>query len=135
VRNHSPRRPLSVTILVGLIVLYAAVVIGWDLVAPFERPYARGPVSVVLGRRVFGVWAQLMHVVQLAVAMTMAAGLWMMRRWGWQLVEFVAWYMVLSCAIWLAIYQEYHRIGFALLYLVVANLMLALTFPHREKFV
>ena len=67
--GRSIERPVSVTIAALLIAFYAAVVIAWDLIAPFERPYAEGPVSVVLGMRVFGVWAQLVHAVQLLVAL------------------------------------------------------------------
>jgi hypothetical protein len=133
--NQSANRPTSVTIAALLIAFYAGMIILWDLVSPFERPYAQGPVSVVLGIRVFGIWAQLIHVVQLIVAMTLAYGLWTMRQWGWRLVLFVIGYMVLSNVIWLSVYQEYHRIFFAIFYLVVVNLLLALTYPHRERFV
>jgi len=110
-------------------------VILWDLLSPFERPYAQGPVSVVFGFRVFGIWAQLMHILQLIVAMALAYGLWTMRYWGWQLVQFVVGYMVVSNMVWISVYQEYHRILFALFYLVIVNLLLILTYPHRERFV
>jgi hypothetical protein len=128
-------RPVSVTLAVGLITLYAAMVILWDLLSPFERPYAQGPATVVLGLRVFGVWAQLTHVLQLSVAVGMAYGLWTMQRWGWQLVLFVAGYMLLSSTVWMMVYQEFGRAFFAFLNLVIVNILLVLTFPHREKFV
>lgn len=132
--DKSVSRPVSIIIAAGLIALYAGMVILWDLLSPFERPYAQGPVSVVLGLRVFGVWAQLMHVVQLGVALALVYGLWTMQRWGWYLVLFVAGYMLLSSTIWVTVYQEYSRIFFALLNVVIVNILLALTFPHREKF-
>jgi len=125
---------MSVTIAAGLIAFYAGMVILWDLLSPFERPYAQGPVSVVLGIRVFGVWAQLMHVLQLGVALALVYGLWTMQRWGWYLVVFVVGYMLLSSTIWVTVYQEYSRIFFALLNIVIVNILLVLTFPHREKF-
>lgn len=131
----STQRPVSIIIAAGLIAFYAVMVILWDLVAPFERLYAQGPVSVVLGIRVFGVWAQLMHVLQLGVALALAYGLWTMQRWGWYLVLFVAGYMLLSSTVWVTVYQEFNRIFFALLNIVIVNILLALTFPHREKFV
>ena len=84
--NKSSVRPVSVTIAVLLITFYAGFFILWDLVSPFERPYAQGPVSVVLGIRVFGVWAQLMHTLQLTAAVALVYGLWTMRRWGWYLL-------------------------------------------------
>ena len=127
-------RPTSVTVAVILIAFYAAMLILWDLVSPFERPYAQGPVSVVLGFRVYGVWAQLAHGLQLFVALALMYGLWTMQRWGWQLVVGVTAYMLLSVSIWVTVYQEYQRIFFAFFYLIVVNVLLALTFPHREKF-
>jgi len=128
-------RPTTITIAALLIAFYAAMVIAWDLVAPFERPYAQGPVSVVLGMRVFGVWAQLMHAAQLLVALALVYGLWTMQQWAWHLTVCVAGYMLLSVTIWVSVYQEFSRIKFAFFYVVVVNLLLALTFPHREKFV
>ena len=94
------------TIAALLIAFYAAMFIALDLIAPFERPYAQGPVSVVLGMRVFGIWAQLMHAVQLLVALALVYGLWTMQRWGWQLTLFVVGYMLLSTTIWVVVYQE-----------------------------
>jgi hypothetical protein len=133
--NKSINRPASITIAALLIAFYAGVVILWDLVTPFERPYAQGPVSVVFGIRVFGIWAQLIHVVQLIVAVALAYGLWTMQQWGWRLVQFVVGYMVVSNVIWISVYQEYHRIFFAIFYLAIVNLLLLLTYPHRERFV
>jgi hypothetical protein len=130
----TPERPTSVTVAVILIAFYAGMLILWDLVSPFERPYAQGPVSVVLGLRVYGMWAQLVHGLQLVVALALMYGLWTMQRWGWQLVVGVTAYMLLSVSIWVTVYQEYQRIFFALFYLIVVNVFLALTFPHREKF-
>lgn len=128
-------RPLSVTIAVGLLAFYAITVILLDLLSPFERPYAQGPVSVVLGIRVFGIWAQLMHGLQLIVAATMAYGLWTMRRWGWYLVLFTAGYMLLSNVIWAAVYQEFARVFvFTSFYILIVMLLLVLTYPHRGKF-
>jgi len=82
-------RPISITILVCLIVLYAVVVIAWDMLAPFERAYTRGPASVFFGIRLVGFPAQVMHAVQLFVASALACGLWTMRIWGWHLVLLV----------------------------------------------
>ena len=127
-------RPTSITIAALLIAFYATVVIAWDLVAPFERPYAQGPVSVVLGMRVYGIWAQLVHGVQLFVAIALVYGLWTMQSWGWKLVLGVTAYMLLSVTVWVTVYQEFQRIFFAFFYVIVVNLLLALTFPHREKF-
>jgi hypothetical protein len=132
---RSVDRPASITIGALLIAFYAAVIIAWDFVAPFERPYAQGPVSVVLGVRVFGIWAQLMHALQLVVALALVAGLWTMQPWVWQLTQFVAGYMLLSITIWVTLYQEFSRIKFAFFYIVVVNLLLALIYPHRDKFV
>lgn len=128
-------RPASITITALLIAFYAAMVIAWDLIAPFERPYAQGPVSVVLGVRVFGIWAQLMHTLQLVVALALVYGLWTMRQWAAQLTLFVAGYMLLSVTVWVTLYQEFARIKFAFFYIVVVNLLLALVYPHRDKFV
>jgi hypothetical protein len=128
------QRPTSITIAALLIAFYAAMVIAWDFVAPFERPYAQGPVSVVLGIRVFGMWAQLMHALQLVVALALVCGLWTMQPWAWQLTLFVAGYMLLSATIWVTVYQEFSRIKFALFYIIVVNLLLALVYPHREQF-
>ena len=127
-------RPTSVTIAALFIAFYAVMVILWDIIAPFERPYAQGPVSVVLGMRVYGIWAQLVHGVQLFVALALAYGLWTMQPWGWNLVLGVTAYMLLSITMWLTVYQEFHRIFFAFFYVIVVNVLLALTFPHREKF-
>lgn len=128
------QRPTSITVAAILIAFYAGMLILWDLIAPFERPYAQGPVSVVLGFRVHGMWAQLMHGIQLGVASALVYGLWTMQRWGWRLVMGVAGYMLLSVSVWVSIYQEYERIFFAFFYVIVVNVLLALTFPHREKF-
>jgi hypothetical protein len=127
-------RPTSVTVAVILIAFYAGMLILWDLVSPFERPYAQGPVSVVLGFRVYGVWAQLAHGLQLVVALALMYGLWTMQPWGWNLVLGVTAYMLLSITMWLTVYQEFHLIFFAFFYVIVVNVLLALTFPHREKF-
>jgi hypothetical protein len=132
--NQPSERPGSITVAAILIAFYAGAVIAWDLVVPFERPYAQGPVSVVLGYRVFGIWAQMAHMVQLFVAMALAYGLWTMREWGWRLSQFVAGYMLISITVWVIVYQEFERIKFAFFYIVVVNLLLALVFPHREKF-
>jgi len=133
--NKSGDRPLSVTIAALLIAFYAGFFILWDLVSPFERPYAQGPVTVVLGIRVFGVWAQIMHTLQLLVAVALAYGLWTMQRWGWHLLLFIIGYMLLSNMMWITVYQEFDRIFFAFFYLVIVNLLLVLTYPHRERFV
>ena len=130
-----PDRPLSVTIAALLITFYAGFFILWDLLSPFERPYAQGPVSVVLGLRVFGVWAQLMHTLQLIVAVALVWGLWTMRRWGWYLLLFMVGYMLLSSVVWVTVYREFERIFFAFFYLLIVNLLLILTYPHRERFV
>jgi len=133
--SQSVSRPVSVTIAALLVTFYAGFFILWDLVSPFERPYAQGPVSVVLGLRVFGIWAQLMHVLQLLAAVALSWGLWTMRRWGWHLLLFIVGYMLLSNAVWVTVYQEINRIYFGLFYLVIVNLLLVLTYPHRERFV
>jgi hypothetical protein len=133
--NQPNNRPVTITIAALLIAFYAAVVIAWDFVAPFERPYAQGPVSVVLGMRVFGTWAQLMHALQLVVALALVAGLWTMQPWAWQLTMFVAGYMLVSITVWVTLYQEFARIKFAFFYIIVVNLLLALVYPHRDKFV
>jgi hypothetical protein len=133
--SNSINRPASVTIAVLLIVFYASFFILWDLVAPFERPYAQGPVTVVLGMRVFGVWAQIMHTLQLLAALALAYGLWTMQRWGWHLLLFIIGYMLLSNMLWISVYREIERIFFAFFYLVIVNLLLLLTYPHRERFV
>lgn len=127
-------RPTSITIAVLLVAFHAGMIILWDIIAPFERPYAQGPVTVVLGFRVYGAWAQLVHGIQLGVALALMYGLWTMQRWGWQLVIGVTSYMLLSVSMWITVYQEFHRIGFAFFYVIVVNVLLALTFPHREKF-
>ena len=133
--NKSGDRPVSVTIAALLIAFYAGFFILWDLVSPFERPYAQGPVTVVLGIRVFGVWAQIMHTLQLIVAVALAYGLWTMQRWGWHLLLFIIGYMLLSNMMWITVYREFDRIFFAFFYLVIVNLLLVLTYPHRERFV
>ena len=127
-------RPTSITVAALLIAVYAVMVILWDMIAPFERPYAQGPVSVVLGIRVYGIWAQLAHAVQLFVAAALAYGLWTIQPWGWNLVLGVTAYMLLSITMWLTVYQEFHLIFFAFFYVIMVNVLLALTFPHREKF-
>ena len=127
-------RPVSITILVCLIVLYAALVIAWDMLAPFERPYARGPASVVLGLRISGLPAQVMHGAQLFVALALAGGLWTMKTWGWHLVLFVVSYIIISTTVWVAVYQDLGLIKFAFLNIVMVNVILLLTFPHRDKF-
>ncbi len=129
-------RPLSVAIAACLVAGYAAMFIVWDIIAPFERPYAEGPVSVVLGIRVFGLSAQLMHALQLMVALSMAFRLWKMQRLGWQLVLFSVGYMVASFTIWVLVYQESGLIGgFGLFYTVILVTLLVLTYPYRKKFV
>jgi hypothetical protein len=133
--NKPNNRPLSVTIAALLIAFYAGFFILWDLISPFERPYAQGPVTVVLGLRVFGVWAQLMHTLQLIAAVALVWGLWTMRCWGWHLLLFMVGYMLLSNVIWVTVYQEFERIFFAFFYLLIVNLLLILTYPHRERFV
>ncbi len=133
--NKLINRPVSVTIAALLIAFYAGMFILWDLLSPFERPYAQGPVSVVLGLRVFGVWAQIMHTLQLLAAGALAWGLWTMRRWGWHLLLCMVGYMLLSNVIWVTVYQEFERIFFAFFYLLIVNLLLILTYPHRERFV
>ena len=133
--NKSGDRPVSVTIAALLIAFYAGFFILWDLVSPFERPYAQGPVTVVLGIRVFGVWAQIMHTLQLIVAVALAYGLWTMQRCGWHLLLFIIGYMLLSTMMWITVYQEFERIFFAFFYLLLVNLLLVLTYPHRERFV
>jgi hypothetical protein len=132
--HNTSVRPISITILVCLIVIYAIVVIGWDMLRPFEREYASGPASVVLGIRVTGLLAQIMHGVQLFAALALAHGLWSMQPWAWQMVLFVVGYIVVSTTIWVTVYQEFDRILFAFLNLVIVNVLLALTFPHRKKF-
>mgnify|MGYP001205735642 FL=1 len=137
-------RPLSVAIAACLVAGYAAMFIVWDIVAPFERPYAEGPVSVVLGVRVFGLSAQLMHALQLMVALSMAFRLWKMQRLGWQLVLFTVGYMVVSYTIWALAYHgsdglngsdQFDPIGgFGLFYAVILVILLVLTYPHRKKF-
>ena len=127
-------RPLSLTILACLIFMYAIFVIGWDLVAPFERDYTQGPASVVFGLRVSGWSAQLMHGLQLLVALRLAYGLWTMQAWGWAFAMMVVGYIIISTTVWVAVYQDFGRIMFAFVNLVIVNVLLLLTFPHREKF-
>ena len=125
-----------VTIAACLIAAYAGLFIVWDIIAPFERSYAEGPVSVILGFRVFGLSAQLMHALQLLVAGSLVYHLWTMRRFGWHLVVFSVGYMLISYVIWARVYNESERIvGFGLFYAVILLILLALTFPHRRKFV
>jgi len=125
-----------VTIAACLVAAYAGLFIVWDIIAPFERSYAEGPVSVILGFRVFGLSAQLMHALQLLVAGSLAYHLWTMRRFGWHLVVFSVGYMLVSYVIWARVYNESERIvGFGLFYAVILLILLALTFPHRGKFV
>ena len=134
--SSRPTRPIMVTIAACLVAVYAAVFIVWDIIAPFERPYAEGPASVILGFRVFGLSAQLMHALQLLVAGSLAYHLWKMRRFGWHLVVFSVGYMLVSYVIWAQVYGESERIvGFGLFYAVILLILLALTFPHRRKFV
>ena len=83
----------------------------------------------------FGIWAQLMHILQLTVALALVYGLWTLRLWGWRLVQFVIAYMLLANVIWVTVYQEMNRVYFGLFYLVIVNLLLLLTYPYRERFV
>ena len=84
----------------------------------------------------FGLSAQLMHALQLMVALSMAFRLWKMQRLGWQLVLFSVGYMVASFTIWVLVYQESGLIGgFGLFYTVILVMLLVLTYPHRKKFV
>ena len=130
-----PTRPIMVTVAACLVAAYAVMFIAWDMVAPFERPYAEGPVSVILGFRVFGLSAQLMHALQLMVAGSLAYRLWKMQRFGWHLVVFSVGYMLVSYMIWAQVYNESeHIVGFGLFYAVILLILLALTFPHRRKF-
>lgn len=129
-----PSRPLSITVLVALILLYAILVVAWDLVLPFEREYTQGPASAVFGFRVTGWSAQMMHGLQLLVALRLAYGLWTMQPWGWAFALMTAGYILVSTTVWVVVYQELHRIGFAILNVVVANILLLCTFPHRGKF-
>lgn len=125
-----------VTIAACLVAAYAGLFIVWDIIAPFERSYAEGPVSVILGFRVFGLSAQLMHALQLLVAGSLVYHLWTMRRFGWHLVVFSVGYMLISYVIWARVYNESERIvGLGLFYAVILLILLALTFPHRRKFV
>ena len=134
--SSRPTRPIMVTLAAGLVAAYAAVFIVWDIIAPFERPYAEGPVSVILGFRVFGLSAQLMHALQLMVAGSLAYHLWTMQRFGWHLVVFSVGYMLVSYVIWAQVYNESeYVVGFGLFYVVILLILLALTFPHRRKFV
>lgn len=133
--SSSPTRPISITILVCLIVFYAAVVIAWDMLAPFEREYAKGPASVVFGLRIVGFPAQVMHGAQLFVALALASGLWAMRIWGWHLMLFVAGYIIISTTVWVIVYQDLGRIFFAFLNIILVNGLFIMTFPHRNKFV
>ncbi len=134
--SSRPTRPLMVTIAACLVAAYAGLFIVWDIIAPFERPYAEGPVSVILGFRVFGLSAQLMHALQLLVAGSLAYHLWTMRRFGWHLVVSSAGYMLVSYVIWAQVYNESeHIVGFGLFYAVILLVLLALTLPHRRKFV
>ncbi len=133
--SSRPTRPIMVTLAACLVAIYAAVFIVWDIIAPFERPYAAGPVSVVLGLRVFGLSAQLMHALQLLVAGSLAYQLWTMQRFGWHLVVFSVGYMLVSYVIWAQVYGESEPVvGFGLFYAVLLLVLLALTFPHRSKF-
>ncbi len=127
-------RPLSITILVVLILFYAVFVVAWDLVSPFEREYTQGPASAVFGLRVTGWSAQMMHGLQLLVALRLAYGLWTLQPWGWAFAMMTVGYILLSTTVWVTVYQEFHRIGFAFLNVVVANIVMLCTFPHREKF-
>ncbi|HXG17658.1 MAG TPA: hypothetical protein VNN62_01100 [Methylomirabilota bacterium] len=130
----SATRPLSITVLVCLILIYAVVVIGWDMVMPFERAYTQGPATVAFGLRISGWPAQIMHAVQLIVALALAYGLWHMQAWAWRLLLLVVGYILLSTTVWVAVYQEFGRIMFAFLNLVIVNVLLAFTFPHRDQF-
>ncbi len=131
-----PPRPLLVTLAAGLVALYAGLFIVWDMIAPFERSYAEGPVSVILGLRVFGLSAQLMHALQLMVAGSLAYHLWTMRRFGWHLVVFCVGYMLVSYVVWVQVYGESEPVaGFGLFYAVLLLILLALTFPYRRRFV
>ena len=132
--NASVQRPLSITILACLILTYAVLIIGWDMVTPFERAYAQGPATVVFGLRVFGWSAQIMHGLQLFVAFMLVYGLWTMKRWALQLTFLVVAYILISTTVWVTVYQEFGRIVFAFLNIVIVNILLGLTFPHREKF-
>ena len=132
--NASVQRPLSITILVCLILIYAILIIGWDMVIPFERTYAQGPATVVFGLRVFGWSAQAMHALQLFVALMLVYGLWTMKRWGLQLTFVVVSYILISTTVWVAVYQESEHMMLAFLNIVIVNILLGLTFPHREKF-
>jgi hypothetical protein len=131
---NTSQRPLSITILVCFILIYAILIIGWDMAAPFERAYAQGPATVAFGLRVFGWSAQIMHALQLSVALVLAYGLWTMKRWGFQLTFLVVAYILISTTVWVTVYQEFGRIVFAFLNIVIVNILLGLTFPHREKF-
>jgi hypothetical protein len=132
--DTSVQRPISITILVCLLLIYAILIIGWDMVMPFERPYAQGPATVVFGLRVFGWSAQIMHALQLLVALLLAHGLWRMKRWGFQLIFLIVAYILISTTVWVTVYKEFGRIVFAFLNIVIVNVLLGLTFPHREKF-
>ena len=135
-QQQSVSCPVSVMIAVWMILGYAVMFIVWDIVSPFERSYAEGPVSVILGLRVFGLSAQLMHALQHMVAGSMAYWLWKMQRFGWKLVMFCVAYMLVSFMIWALIYQESAQaLGLGLFYIVMLGILLALTFPHRKKFV
>ncbi len=132
--NTAIQRPLSITILVSLILIYTILIIGWDMVMPFEREYTQGPATVVFGLRVSGWSAQVMHGLQLFISLMLAHGLWWMKRWGLQLTFLVAAYILVSTTVWVTVYQEFGRIFFALLNIVIVNILLGLTFPHRDKF-
>ena len=131
----TPGCPMTVRMAVILIVLYGGLFVLWDMMDPFDRPYATGPATVLLGVRVFGFWAQIVHLVQLIVCVTMAYSLLKMDRLGWRLVLFCIAYVTISLFVWAGLYREHVQlIGLVGLYCVVFGVLFGLTYPHRNKY-
>ena len=127
--------PTTVRVAVILIFLYGGLFVFWDMMDPFYRTYATGPATVLLGVRVFGLWAQIVHLVQLIVCVTMAYSLLKMHRLGWRLVLFCIIYVTISLFVWGILYREHVQlIGLMGLYCAIFGALFGLTYPHRNKY-
>jgi len=131
-------RPLPVTIIAGLFILWGLMVFS-DFTGIMTPKIDGKAVNVILGFRIFGVYAKIMDVIQLTLIALMIFGLFKMKKLSGFFLSFAYMiYAVLSTHSWVLMagteVSKRTKLGYDIFGIIAAGLICIALYVNRERF-
>lgn len=131
-------RPIAITIIAVLFILWGLMVFA-DFTGIMTPKMDGKAVNVILGFRIFGVYAKIMDAIQLALIVLMIFGLFKMKKLFGYFISFAYMvYAVVSTHSWALMAgkeaSKQAKLGYDIFGIIAAGLICIALYVNREKF-